>query len=118
MTDKAPQPLGTERVRTDNIDEGVRRSLHQDTLFRSKFPSGLATPSVMDCNVWECGAGVIAITNFKNGQEGQTIRILGNVNNTINNNANIKTNTGANKVLAANKMYTFTMINKVWYEAE
>ena len=110
--------IGTERNRADQIDEGSRRPLHKDVQYRDSFKNGDATPSVMDVNVWKCGTTVVTITNFKHGQEGQIIKILGDANTTIANNANIKTNTGANKALAANKIYTFTMISNVWYEDE
>lgn len=56
------------------------------------------------------------ITNFLKGTGQQTIKILGNTNVTIANNSTVKTNTGADKVLAANKIYTFTLYNSVWYE--
>jgi hypothetical protein len=56
------------------------------------------------------------ITNFTGGYSGKTIRLLGNTNVTIANNATINTNTGANKVLLANRIYTFTRYNGVWYE--
>ena len=74
------------------------------------------TPDVSNVSVYESHQASTTVTNFLNGAEGQTIRILGNGNTTISHNANIKTNTGANKVLAADKMYVFTLINGVWYE--
>lgn len=108
--------VGTARERTDQISEGVRRAFHKDV----EYAGGLtgATPSVMDVNAFKCGTAVVTITNFRHGQEGQTIKILGHANTTISNNATIKTNTGANKVLAALKIYTFTMFSNVWYEDE
>lgn len=75
-----------------------------------------ATPDVQNVPYFYSHSSAVTVTNFKHGQDGQTIKILGNGNTTITNNANIKTNTGANKVLAANMVYTFTYFNKVWYE--
>lgn len=58
------------------------------------------------------------ITNFTGGYSGKTLRLLpaNNPNVTIKNNATINTNTGADKLLDANKVYTFTNYNGVWYE--
>ena len=62
-------------------------------------------------------SGATTITDMVNGQQGQTVRIIGNVNITMQNNAAIKNNTGADKVLASNRIYTYTRDNGVWYEA-
>lgn len=72
------------------------------------------TPSVLN-NEYFTANDNSTVTDFLYGQPPQTIKILGNGTMTISNNANIKTNTGANKVLAANKVYTFTLFD-IWYE--
>lgn len=82
------------------------------------FKSGVSTPNISHREIFKSPSSSTTITNFLGGQEGQTIKILGNGNLTVSNNANIKTNTGANKVLVANKVYTFTLIANVWYENE
>ena len=56
------------------------------------------------------------ITQFTGGHSGREITLIGNANVTIQNNATIKTSTGANKVLAANLAYRFVHYNGVWYE--
>lgn len=77
------------------------------------------TPSVLNCNIFKTINVVpVSITTFDDGAEGQTIKILGEGQTTINNTATVKTNTGAPKLLAANTVYTFTLIEGVWYEAE
>ena len=84
-----------------------------------KFISTLtasATPSIHNVEIWKSPATPVTVTNFLNGAEGQSLYILGNGNATITNNASIKTSTGANKVLAANKVYHFKLIDAVWYE--
>lgn len=82
----------------------------------SRFAIGSATPSVANCEYWKCGGTVLTITNFKGGQQAQTINILGDGNTTIANNANIVTNTGANKLLINNRVYRFTLWGNVWIE--
>lgn len=56
------------------------------------------------------------ITDFTGGVMGQEIKLLGDADVTIDDGALIKTNTGADKTLAANKIYRFTRWNDVWYE--
>ncbi len=56
------------------------------------------------------------VTAFTNGSPQNPLRILGNANVTIQNNSTIKTNTGADIVLAANKIYTFTLYGGIWYQ--
>lgn len=84
-----------------------------------KFKPTDVTPSVLNCNNWICtNVGAITVTNFKNGADGQRLHILGEGFTTIANNANIKTNTGANKLLLANKVYRFTLFANIWIEDE
>ncbi len=58
--------------------------------------------------------GAVTVTGAKGGQDGQTVRILGDGQTTISHNAAVTkpaepflTNTGANKLLSANKVYRF-----------
>jgi hypothetical protein len=82
-----------------------------------KFQLTDTTPSVKNCENWICQnvAGVV-VTNFDDGAVGQKINILGDGFTTISNNAFIKTNTGANKLLAVNKIYRFHNFNNIWVE--
>lgn len=82
-----------------------------------KFKPTDTTPSVLNCCNWiTTNIGAITVTKFDDGADGQTIRVLGDGFTTVANNANIKTNTGANKLLLANKVYRFTYFNSVWIE--
>lgn len=85
-------------------------------VFVGTFVSADATPSVKNIPVWKCNTGVVTITDFDDGAEGQVIHLLGHTNTTITHGTNIMTNTGANKTLAANRIYSFVHINGVWYE--
>lgn len=110
--------VGTVRSETDQVVEGQHKSFHMGEQHVGQFNNGDAIPRVQDVECWICGASVVTITDFLFGQNGQTIRLLGNANTTITNGTKIKTNTGANKVLANNKVYSFTRFNDTWYEAE
>lgn len=57
-----------------------------------------------------------SITNFLGGQDGQEIKILGDAFTTLVNGTFIKTNTAANKLLAVNKVYTFSLWSGIWIE--
>lgn len=56
------------------------------------------------------------VTNFTGGVQNQSLYLYGNANVTIQNNATIKTSTGADKVLAANKIYHYKLFGTVWIE--
>lgn len=82
-----------------------------------KFIATDTTPTVKNNELWIANnTGAVTVTQFDEGAEGQPINILGDGFTTIANNANIKTNTGANKLLAANRLYKFVRINSIWYE--
>ena len=73
-------------------------------------------PSVKGSRVFKTSGSVLTVTNFIDGSDQQTIRILGDGNMTVSHNSNIKTNTAADKLLAVNKIYVFTLISNVWIE--
>jgi hypothetical protein len=78
--------------------------------------SALAIPLVRNVEIYRSPSSAVNVTNFKGGAEGQDLYILGNGNVTLVNGATIKTSTGANKVLAANKIYHLKYIDAIWYE--
>jgi hypothetical protein len=82
-----------------------------------RFVAADTTPSVVNHTTWIANnLGAVTVTRFDDGYETQVLRILGDGFTTVANNAFIKTNTGANKLMLANKVYVFTLINTVWYE--
>jgi hypothetical protein len=76
------------------------------------------TPNVENRQVFKGCGSVVSVTQFKGGADGQTIRIKGDGTTTIVHGTYIKTNTGANKLLAVNRLYAFTYFNddNVWIE--
>jgi hypothetical protein len=77
------------------------------------------SPSVRNVSIFQCAnSAPTTVVDFLNGQNGQTLVLLGEGNTTIEHGTNIFTNTGANKLLAANTVYRFTQFNGLWYEAE
>ena len=76
------------------------------------------TPSVKDCEFYTASGSVVTVTNFIGGAAGQRLHIRGDGTTTISHNTNIKTNTGANKLLLANKVYRFTYFEPTWIEDE
>lgn len=78
-----------------------------------------ATPEVTNGTVFKCSGSVVTVTNFIGGQDGQRLYLKGDGTTIISNNTTIKTNTGANKLLGANRMYVFVYFDsdKLWVEA-
>jgi hypothetical protein len=109
-SNKAVQPSYTRQLgRTDPIT--LR------TTFVGTFVVSDTTPSVLNVNTWICNnTGAVTITNFTDGQNGQSIRVYGDGYTTIQNGTNIFTNIGADKLLATQAIYRFTFINSYWYE--
>lgn len=109
--------MPTIRSDDDHIFTGIIRFFKLPVQFKGLLKIGSVTPIITDAETWIAqNTGPITITNLLGGYDGQQVRILGDGQTTMANNANIVTNTGANKLLASNKFYRFTLHNKVWYE--
>lgn len=78
--------------------------------------AGDTTPSVANLERLYSPSSATTVTDFTKGAEGQIITILGNGNLTVTNGTRIVTNTGANKVLEADQVYSFINLGDVWYE--
>lgn len=81
------------------------------------FTDGDATPSVASGgSFFTQNTGATSITTFDDGVDGQVLEILStDANTTFVNGATLKTNTGANVVTAASRLYRFKRINGIWY---
>lgn len=84
------------------------------TLFSSiesvnTFAGGAATPSVYGSSLWLTNnPAPTTITNFLDGTPGKVFTLwAGDTNTTVKNNANIRTKTGADIVMAATDVRTF-----------
>lgn len=84
----------------------------------SQLKPASATPYVTNGKTFKEGGSVVSITNFLGGADGQEIIIKGAGFTTIVHGTYIKTNTGANKLLAANRVYRFIYFNedRLWVE--
>lgn len=85
----------------------------------TKLTPASTVPNVSNyMGVTKGGGSVVTVTNFVGGSDGQRLVIQGDGATTISNNANIKTNTGANKLLAVNRIYVFyySDTDHIWYE--
>lgn len=90
---------------------GILPDVNLDT-----FKPGDTTPNVSNRSLFKTLPGVVTITNFLGGAQGQSISIFGRSTITIANNSNIKTNTGADKILSDDMVFRFTQVDNVWYE--
>jgi hypothetical protein len=100
----------------DVIFTGQVTHMKLPIVYVNKLQPGDTTPDVANLTSHKAGGSAVAVTNFRNGQQGQRISILGDGVTTIQNGSNIKTNKGADKLLATNTVYRFTFFDNVWYE--
>lgn len=108
-----------ERVPSEQVQEAPITELSLPKGFVRSL-SGV-TPSVANARILLCkNAGATTVTDLTNGANGQRIHIIGDGNTTISNNAKIKTNTGANKLLTNGLVYRFTCTiiagTRLWHE--
>lgn len=77
-----------------------------------------ATPDVTGVQRLSCTGytTTTTITAFSGGVDGQELFVIGDADVTIQHNSTIKTTTGADKALAANRAYHFINDNGVWIE--
>lgn len=80
--------------------------------------SKLATiVSVLNVTRLQCiNTVATTVISLKAGQEGQEIKFLGDGFTTFQHGTVIFNNTSADKLLVANKVYTYTQFNNKWYE--
>lgn len=102
----------------ETIQEATRTLLVEDKEFIGTFKPADATPSVLNLKKWKAGnTGANNVTFFDDGFDGKEISVLGEGFTTVvHNAAKILTNTAANKLLAAGKVYRFTMYDGKWVE--
>lgn len=77
-----------------------------------------AVPTVENVEVWQAeNVAPFNVTYLTGGATSQRVHIIGDGNTTfVYDVAKIITNTGANKLLNVNKVYSFTLVNEVWIE--
>ena len=82
--------------------------------FVARLRKGNVTPSVRNLTRLFAGGVAVTVTDFKEGQDGQSIEILGDgVTNVANNTKIVRASTG---VLDLNRVYKFTRFGNKWYE--
>jgi len=104
--------------RTELIHEAPATHKVLDKEFVGTFGDGDITPSVLNLKKFKAGCTAPCnITYFDDGFDGLDISILGDGFSTVVHNASkIKTNTGANHLLTAGKVYHFTRYDSIWVE--
>lgn len=110
----SPQPIEPERITRETIIEAQQTRLVLD---KKTFDTLVGViPEVSQREYWLSHSSATTVTNFLGGQEGHHLYILGNGNTELTHGTNIFTSTGANKTLAADKMYHFICHDDKWYE--
>lgn len=113
MSDEINNPV--PQVQRESSIEGSVSPVVLPKDFVSRLSKGNATPNVRNIVRTVAGGVAVTITDFKEGQIGQSIKILGDGVTEVANNANIfRSGTG---VLEEGKVYTFTYYeDRVWHE--
>jgi hypothetical protein len=117
MIGKGPQiPTSVTQITEQQQIEVAQSQLALPRIYVAKSKAQ-ATPSVKNIlRLIFNNVAPLDVTNFLQGQEGQEIIVLGDGQTTIKNNANILTNTAADKLLLADYIYKFVLFNSKWYE--
>lgn len=103
------------RVTEERIVEAPQTNLILPKRFVRKVRG--ATPSVLNTEELICAnSGAVTVTDFTEGADGQHLYVRGDGFATAQFGAKIKTNTGADKLLAADKFYHFVRFENVWVE--
>lgn len=102
------------RVQNEQVIEAPQTKLSLDKKF--VLVTSSADIDVTNIEFIRC-TGSASISALRNGQPGQVLKILGNGTTTLAHGARIKTSSGVNLILEADKVYTLTMFdNDIWYE--
>lgn len=103
-----------------STDEVVIEAPVTQTVLEKKFERNTkadTTPSILNVEKLILkSVAPVTITKFDDGQPNQEVSVLGDGQTTIANNANIQTNTGANKLTVAGLVYRFTYLSGKWHE--
>jgi len=108
----------TKQIAEELVIQAPMTLAAQPKEFISTFKAADATPSVLNLLKFKAGnTGANNITYFDDGFDGQPISILGDSFTTVVHDATkLLTNTAANKLLAAGKVYRFTRYDGKWVE--
>lgn len=108
-----------EQVQHERIIETPERRLVLPISLVGKILRAETTPSVKNVEHWIAqNASAVTITNFMEGQEGQNLFILGDGQTTLQHGGNIVTLSGADTLLAADKMYQLKRMNNKWFQIQ
>jgi hypothetical protein len=106
-----------ERIIHPLVSEAPRRDTVLPQEFIDILTPGMQNPSVANLKrLILKNKTPILLTNFSNGSQGQEIKVLGDGVTSVSHGGRIFNNTGNSKLLAANKVYTFTLFGVNWYE--
>jgi hypothetical protein len=109
--------VGIEQIEHEQVvnSQTTRNVLPKQLIVRAKV--GDSTPSVLNIERLEFhNLGPFTVINFKDGQPGQTVTVLGDGQTTIAENAKIMNVSGANTLLVDGLTRDYTMFNdRIWH---
>jgi len=107
---------GSVAIIGETIQQGARTPIAPDKIFPI-LSKGQTAINVSESNVIVfLNTGPLTVLNFTGGQVGQEIKLLGDGNTTLANNANIQTASGADELLADGAFVSLLLYNGIWFE--
>lgn len=106
-----------EQVQHEQIIETPERRLVLPIKLVGKILKTETTPSVKNVEHWIAqNTGAVTVTDFKEGQEGQDLFILGDGQTTLTHGTNIFLIGAANLLLLTNTVVHLKRLNNKWYQ--
>ena len=113
------QSTTPNRVVSEQVIEAPASPLVLNKVFVRRLKKADTAPSILNTQIAIAqNTAPVTVVDFTNGAAGQRLHVLGDSLTTVAYGTNIKTNTGVDKLLLVDLVYTFTRINGVWYEAD
>lgn len=114
MLDEKSGKQPVPQIQNEQSFEASLRPVVLPIDFIAQLKKGNATPSVRNLIRLRAGGVAVTITDFKEGQDGQSIEILGDGFTDVANNAKIVR--ASSGVLVLNRVYKFTKFGSRWHE--
>lgn len=106
-----------ERIVREEFFEAPLAHLVLPKYFVGQFPKVNATPPVLNVERWKfVNTAPFLVTDFKKGQEGQRLYILGDGQTTLQHGVNILMVSGTNTLLINGRVYYFIRLLGKWRE--
>lgn len=117
LSSETQKRITPERITHEQIIEAPQTYLSLPRRFVGKLTPGSTTPSIKNVEHWRANnSGAVTVTNLVDGQEGQSLYILGDGFTTLQNGTTMFMQGAADLLLATDTVYHLVMMNGKWYQ--